>query len=159
MSSPLANHLVNQLVMTKDFFDRSTDVLEEEDSTFVPRPEMMSVAQQVAHVAQTIDWFREGMVSPAGFDMDFAAHIAAVTKITSLKDARNWYQRSNDALIAQIQKMSEAELNQPLPPGPVMGGAPRMTVVGGVEDHTAHHRGVLTVYSRLLGKVPHMPYM
>ena len=159
MSSPLASHLVNQLVMTKGFFDRSIDVLEEKDSTFVPRPEMMSVAQQVAHVAQTIDWFREGMVCPTGFDMDFSAHIAAVAKITSLKDARDWHQRANDALIEQIQKMSEAELNQPLPPGPVMGGAPCMTVVGGIDDHTAHHRGVLTVYSRLLGKVPHMPYM
>jgi uncharacterized damage-inducible protein DinB len=25
-------------------------------------------------------------------------------------------------------------------------------------EHTAHHRGALTVYSRLLGKVPPMPY-
>jgi uncharacterized damage-inducible protein DinB len=25
-------------------------------------------------------------------------------------------------------------------------------------EHTAHHRGALTVYSRLLGKVPLMPY-
>jgi hypothetical protein len=28
----------------------------------------------------------------------------------------------------------------------------------GSTDHTAHHRGALTVYSRLLGKVPKMPY-
>jgi len=26
-------------------------------------------------------------------------------------------------------------------------------------EHTAHHRGALTVYSRVLGKVPAMPYM
>jgi hypothetical protein len=25
-------------------------------------------------------------------------------------------------------------------------------------EHTAHHRGALTAYSRLLGKVPPMPY-
>jgi uncharacterized damage-inducible protein DinB len=25
-------------------------------------------------------------------------------------------------------------------------------------EHTAHHRGALTVYSRKLGKVPPMPY-
>jgi uncharacterized damage-inducible protein DinB len=25
-------------------------------------------------------------------------------------------------------------------------------------EHTAHHRGALTVYSRLLGKVSQMPY-
>ncbi len=26
-------------------------------------------------------------------------------------------------------------------------------------SHTAHHRGALAVYARLLGKVPAMPYM
>jgi uncharacterized damage-inducible protein DinB len=40
-----------------------------------------------------------------------------------------------------------------------MGGAPRLSVIGAISDHTAHHRGALTVYSRLLGKVPKLPYM
>jgi uncharacterized damage-inducible protein DinB len=39
-----------------------------------------------------------------------------------------------------------------------MGGVPRWSVVSAISDHTAHHRGALTVYSRLLGKVPVMPY-
>jgi uncharacterized damage-inducible protein DinB len=47
----------------------------------------------------------------------------------------------------------------PLPPGPVMGGMPRMAIVGAIQDHTAHHRGALTVYSRLCGHTPAMPYM
>jgi uncharacterized damage-inducible protein DinB len=41
----------------------------------------------------------------------------------------------------------------------VMGGAPRYAVISAIEDHTAHHRGALTVYSRLRGHVPTMPYM
>ena len=47
----------------------------------------------------------------------------------------------------------------PLPPGPIMGGQPRLAIFGALTDHSAHHRGALTVYSRLLGKVPPMPYM
>ena len=39
-----------------------------------------------------------------------------------------------------------------------MKGAPRAAVVGPIVDHTAHHRGALTVYARLLGKVAPMPY-
>jgi uncharacterized damage-inducible protein DinB len=40
-----------------------------------------------------------------------------------------------------------------------MGGLPKHAIWTAVLDHTAHHRGALTVYSRLLGKVPAMPYM
>jgi uncharacterized damage-inducible protein DinB len=159
MSSALASLLAGQLKMMKEFFDRSTRVLEETDSGFIPCPGMLTVAQQVAHVAQTVDWFREGMVRPEGFDVDFAAHMASVAKVTSLKEAREWHQRAHDAIMQQVAKMTDADLNAPLPPGPVMGGAPKLAVIGALDDHTAHHRGALTVYSRLLGKVPPMPYM
>jgi uncharacterized damage-inducible protein DinB len=54
--------------------------------------------------------------------------------------------------------LSEAELKRPLPDGPVMGGMPVWQIAGAIVEHTAHHRGALTVYSRLLGKVPAMPY-
>ena len=60
--------------------------------------------------------------------------------------------------VSTIEKMSEEDLRKPLPAGPVMGGAPKLAVVSAMNDHTAHHRGALTVYSRLLGKVPDMPY-
>jgi uncharacterized damage-inducible protein DinB len=40
-----------------------------------------------------------------------------------------------------------------------MGGLPRYAIVSALTDHTAHHRGALTVYARLLGLVPPMPYM
>jgi uncharacterized damage-inducible protein DinB len=39
-----------------------------------------------------------------------------------------------------------------------MGGVPRMAIFGAITDHTAHHRGALTVYARLAGAVPPMPY-
>jgi uncharacterized damage-inducible protein DinB len=34
-----------------------------------------------------------------------------------------------------------------------------MAIFGAITDHTAHHRGALTVYARLNGIVPPMPYM
>jgi hypothetical protein len=33
-----------------------------------------------------------------------------------------------------------------------------LAVVSGIVDHTAHHRGSLAVYARLIGKEPLMPY-
>ena len=32
------------------------------------------------------------------------------------------------------------------------------SVIGALADHTAHHRGALAVYARMVGKEPKMPY-
>ena len=45
-----------------------------------------------------------------------------------------------------------------IPDTRIMEGAPRLSVVSGIVDHTAHHRGSLAVYARLIGKEPLMPY-
>lgn len=151
--------LIQELKSTKEFFDRSTRPLTEEDSTFAPTQGMWSASQQVAHAAQTIDWFVEGAFRPEGFDLDFEAMATELNKIQSLKEARDWLDRAFDRCIQTIGSKSMEELTAPLPAGPIMGGAPRLAIVGAIVDHTAHHRGALTVYSRLRDKVPPMPYM
>lgn len=151
--------LHGQVASMKEFFDRSTRVLEESDSGFVPSPGMFTVAAQVAHAAQTIEWFVRGAFSPTGFDLDFERSDNEVRQVTSLSAARAWVDRACAEASAAIDAHSDAEWTAPLPEGPIMGGAPRQAIFGAMTDHTAHHRGALTVYSRLLGKVPAMPYM
>ena len=58
-----------------------------------------------------------------------------------------------------IGEKTMEELSQPLPADCIMGRAPRHAIVGGIVDHTAHHRGAFTAYARLRGHVPAMPYM
>jgi uncharacterized damage-inducible protein DinB len=147
-----------QLLASKDFFDRSTRVLDEGDSGYRPQKDMMTVAQQVAHTAQTLDWFIEGASRPEGFDLDFASHAAAIEQVTSLAAARESLEAAYARAIDFLRSRSAEELAQPLPAGPVMGGQPITDIVWSMVEHTAHHRGALTVYSRLLGKVPPMPY-
>jgi hypothetical protein len=60
---------------------------------------------------------------------------------------------------ARVASLSDAELLEALPEGPIMGGAPRMAIFGAITDHTAHPRGALTVYARLNGIAPPMPCM
>jgi uncharacterized damage-inducible protein DinB len=148
----------NQLVASQDFFDRSTRVLDEADSGFRPREGMMTVAQQVAHTAQTLDWFIEGASRPEGFDLDFAKHAQALEAMNSLAAARQMLSGAYANAIQFLRSRSAEDLAQPLPPGPVMGGQPISEIVWAMVEHTAHHRGALTVYSRELGKVPPMPY-
>jgi uncharacterized damage-inducible protein DinB len=148
----------NQLLASQDFFQRSTRVLDEADSGFRPVEGMMTVAQQVAHTAQTLDWFMEGATRPEGFDLDFAKHAAAIEAVTSLTAAREALATSYANAIHFLRSQSPADLARPLPPGPIMGGQPITDIVWAMVEHTAHHRGALTVYSRQLGKVPPMPY-
>jgi uncharacterized damage-inducible protein DinB len=158
--SPKPQHydFASQLLASKDFFDRSTRVLDESDSGFRPREGMMTVAQQVAHAAQTLDWFVEGASSANGFDLDFEKHAKAVQSVTSLAAAREWMEKAYANAIQFLRSRSAEELAQPLPAGPIMGGQPISDIVWAMVEHTAHHRGALTVYSRELGKVPVMPY-
>ncbi len=150
--------LLGGLAVMKDFFDRSTRVLEESDSNFTPKEGMFTAAEQVAHTAQTIDWFFSGAFAPGGFNMNFEQLEKDLRAVKSLREARAWLDRAFAQAKAAIESHSEAEWEQPLPPGPIMGGQPRSEIIPALVDHTAHHRGALTVYSRLLGKVPPMPY-
>jgi uncharacterized damage-inducible protein DinB len=119
---------------------------------------MMTAAQQVAHTAQTLDWFIEGASRDEGFDLDFEKHAKALEGVTSLAAARRMLETAYANAIRFVSSRSPEDLAGPLPPGPVMGGQPIGDIVWAMVEHTAHHRGALTVYSRTLGKVPPMPY-
>lgn len=148
----------SQILASQDYFNRSTSVLEEADSGYRPSEAMMTVAGHVAHVAQTLDWFIDGAKRPEGFDLDFERHAKAVSAITSLAAARQWLDKAYANAVRYLREAGAEGLARPLPPGPVMGGQPVSEIVWAMVEHTAHHRGALTVYSRQLGKVPPMPY-
>lgn len=139
------------------FFARSTSLLAEEHSGFRPSPEMMTVAEQVAHVAISVEWFVEGALG-RGFDLDFEAGAREAASFTSLAAARARLERAFANARACWAAASAAELAAPLPENPIMSNKPRFTVLAAIEEHTAHHRGALAVYARLLGLEPLMPY-
>jgi len=150
--------LAQGLLSMKELFERSSSCLREEDSQFKPAEGMMTVAALVAHVAFSVDWFIEGMFSPTGFDLNFEKHAQKYNEVQSLTAARAEITRAFTNAAEVIASKSEDDMNQPLPAGPVMPGVPRWAAIEGIQDHTAHHRGALTVYSRLLGLTPPMPY-
>lgn len=150
--------LLNQINASKAYLDRATNALTEADSSLCPTEGMMTAAQQLAHIAHTIDWFIDGAFGE-GFDMDFEGSIQTVRKVTSLTDAREWCTRAFSRALETIETKSEDELNALTPADSIMGAAPISAVLTGIVEHTAHHRGALSVYIRLAGKVPVMPYM
>lgn len=147
-----------QILASRDFFERSTSVLEEADSGFRPRDEMMTVAQHVMHAAQTLNWFIDGVTRPEGFNLNFEEPAKELKETTSLAAARASLGKACQRVIEFLHSKTPEQLAAPLPPGPIMGGQPMSEIVWAMVEHTAHHRGALTVYARLLGKVPPMPY-
>jgi len=143
---------------TQQFFDRSSSGLGEEDSGFAPAEGMFTAAQQVAHVAHTVEWFVTGVFSPTGMDMDWEEHARQIRAVTSLKAAREWLERAFAAAARKVEETPADQWAEPIR-GQILAGAPRDALFGGIAEHTAHHRGALAVYQRLLGKVPAMPYM
>ena len=118
-----------QIASMREFFERSSRVLEEADSQYAPKPGMFTVSQLVAHSAQTIDWFMQGAFAEGGFGMDFDGMDKEVREVTSLRAAREWFAKACDAAGKVIDAHSEADWGGKLAEGPIMGGMPRMSIV------------------------------
>ncbi len=153
-----ANAYAAPIKQALQFFSRTCSVFTEEDSGYTPDPGQFSVAQHVAHVAHTIDWFIEGAFRPEGFDMDFGAQQVEIRKYNSLKAAFTSLATAVDHAAEVLESKTSEEMLEPLPAGPIMSGEPRAAIVGAIIEHTAHHRGSLAVYARLIGYAPPMPY-
>src|SRR5262245_14432178 len=101
--------LHGQIASMKEFFERSSRALEEADSEFAPKPGMFTVAQSVAHSAQTIDWFMQGAFSPSGFGMDFEGMDKEVRAVKSLQAARAWFTKACESAGKVIEAHSDEE--------------------------------------------------
>ncbi len=146
----------DELRAERKFLQNVLKDFKSEHADFRPTDGMMTVAQQVHHIAYTVKWFQEGAFG-TGFSMDFEAMEAENKKPRTLEEATKELEAAYDGYIAFVEPLSEAVLHEPLPPNPIMQG-PRLVVIGAQRDHTAHHRGALTVYLRLLGVTPAMVY-
>lgn len=152
------NPFICELDNSQRFFKKCMGSFTEADSGFAPKPDMMTVAQQVAHVAHTIDWFIEGMFNADGPRTDWENLVPEYMGVASFKEAMAWIDRSFDNARKVLTDKTMEEMMIPVG-GELLGGMPRAGAVSGIADHTAHHRGSLVVYVRLLGRVPEMPYM
>jgi len=149
--------VIEQLKIQENFFLNTISCLTEEDSSFSPNEEMYTVAQHIGHSAETIDWFLEGAFGEKGFDMGFENYAERMKKYISFDESVKYFKEATANGIKRLEALSDAELMTPIT-AEIMTGAPKMAVVNGIVDHTAHHRGALAVYARLLGKKPQMPY-
>lgn len=179
------NVMAMRLQRHKGFFHRTVSCFEEKDATFRPRDNMLSVAGQIMHVTAAIELTLSGLIhnierfkdmKPVSRRGPTATWIALDYGFTSL----NWANESNKeipefverpTLAASLRAFDETidmatemfggltpqELMQPLPKTPMPMQNP-IQILEMLIDHTAHHRGALAQYARLLGYEPKFPY-
>lgn len=149
--------LARRLQAVQAYFEKTVSCFEEADGDFAPRDGLFSVAQHIAHAAQTIEWFFEGAFRPQGFSMEFEELETDVRAVANLEDAKAWWKTALQEAHAAIEGSAPASWDESIR-GKLMAGMPRRAILNGIADHTAHHRGALSVYARLLDRVPPMPY-
>lgn len=153
----MKKRVIGHLKSQEKFFLNTISCFTDADSGFRPDKKMYTIAQHIGHAAETIEWFVEGVFVRNEFDMNFENYSERVKKYTSFDECVNYFKEATAKGIEIIDKVSDSELLAPIT-AQIMTGDPKMDVVWAITDHTAHHRGVLAVYARLLGKVPQMPY-
>jgi len=129
----------------------------EEHSDFKPTEEMRTVGQQIKHIALSTNFFYE-IAFGKGFKMSFQEYLEEMKKPISLRDALKLLDEAYEEAISLVKDKTHDEMKSPIPPNPMLQGFTLESIIYRSMDHTAHHRGMLTVYLRLLGITPIMVY-
>ena len=141
------------LELSRNQFENTLSVFSEKDSVWKPDETSLTVAQQVAHVAQANDWFHHGITRgfDAPYDSSQAGDFQEVSQFTSLKDATEWLDASF-AKLMQLVAERGVFWEDSFPAKPRFGGKPKWAALVGLVDHNGHHRGMLSMYARRIGK-------
>ncbi|MCC5874583.1 MAG: DinB family protein [Candidatus Sumerlaeia bacterium] len=143
----------------RNFLDNVLKAVPEGKDDYTPFPGGLTLAQQIAHIGKTTEWFREGLFG-SGFNMDFEALFKEMLQPVTLAEARKILEETWDPYIAAIESATPEYLAEILPADTALfGGLPRWRGLMGNTDHVAHHRGAISVYLRGMGITPPVPYM
>lgn len=133
---------------------------------FRATPDVMSVAEMLAHVAASYLWQIEAhgrhmpMMEMANF-VAWREQAAAAEKalVAGGRDAiLRGLKENGDKMAAFLESLDEQTLAEPVafaPPAQPPTKT-RFEMLLGIKEHEMHHRGQLMVVQRLLGQVPHL---
>lgn len=179
--NPWGKRLLNHKIA----FRRTTDCFAEEHSVYRPTAGMLTVADQVLHVLNSNEYMMSGLFGPfdglgpasrwqRGFadlswlayantgDVDTHLHCSEDMRAarTSLSAALELLDRSFDMIGMMLHTMPADAFDDGLPENPLfpVDGLTVTDLLDSMLDHTAHHRGALSQYARLLGMDPKLPY-
>lgn len=184
-AGPPVNRAVARLGIHKEFFHRTIACFRPEEGSFQPRPDMLSVNGQILHVTAAIELFLSGLfvafkrlrsetlvslrgegeawigLSSGFTDMGWTEQASleheASGPARSMEAALAAFDGTMDIAASVFSELTSEDMVQPLAQNPLDLRTPQH-VLEILLDHTAHHRGALAQYARLLGHDPSIPY-
>lgn len=135
----------------------------EERYGFLAAPEVMSVAQLLAHIAVNPEWHIEahGPNGPSHMDMAFFVGnrqkaAAAEQRLVSKADILRALTEGGERFARFLESLDEGRLASAVTFAPPAQPASktRFEMLLGVKEHEMHHRGQLMLIQRMLGQVP-----
>ena len=131
---------------------------------FKATPDVMSVAQILAHLAVNPDWQIDAHDGPNGVSfMDTAFFMAVREKaaavqqrLTTKADLLRALTENGERFARFLESLDEARLSSlvTFAPPSQPPSKTRFEMLLGVKEHEMHHRGQLMLIQRLLGQVP-----
>ena len=124
-----------------------------EHAGYKPADELWTVTAHINHIADTVCWAREGLFG-AGFEAAAKLMQDQTDHPNSLDQAMDRLKHTYNEWITFLESKSTEELDTLLPANPLFGIKPKWHTIYECAEHTAHHRGALCVYLRILGIAP-----
>lgn len=135
----------------------------EERYGFKATPDVMSVAQILAHIAVNPDWQMEvhgpnglSHIGFAEFEATRQKRAAAEQALKTKDDVLRALKEGGLKFAAFLEQLPESTLSSIVSfPAPIQPSSKtRFEMLLGVKEHEMHHRGQLMLIQRLLGQVP-----
>lgn len=152
ISELMAPELSAEMAMTRRVLAR----IPQDKLSWQPSPELHTISWNASHLVEIVGWV-PGIVALSEFDIAPVGGAAAVT--AEATDVANLLTQFDDNLaqaLASLQDVPDAVMAEPW--SLKAGGHTIFTMPKGdclrkwVFSHTAHHRGILSVYLRLAGQ-------
>ncbi|MFY8300823.1 DinB family protein [Pseudoalteromonas sp. SS15] len=170
--------------MHNEFFLRTLSAFNDEDSNFRPQQNMLSVKDQVMHTVGAIELFVSAYLATLESTSKIThtsfrpgqVWLGSSTAVTDMRWTQNADKKQFDeevnmeeikAIFSKTMAYasdafaipSEVELQQPIGENSLVPDFfCAEDIIEIMLDHTAHHRGALAQYARLLGHSPKIPY-
>jgi uncharacterized damage-inducible protein DinB len=159
-----AKHLADSFRTVRKNTLAIAEEIPEDKYGFKATPDVMSVAEMLAHVAVSPMWQIDLHTRKIG-QLDFAFFSARMQKamaeeqlLRSKAEIIRALTENGDRFATFLEGLDEATLQSivALPPQSGTTGKTRFEMLLGAKEHEMHHRGQLMLVQRLIGQVPHL---
>ena len=151
ISEQMATELAGEAAMTRSLLVRIPDHL----MTWKPADELRTISWNATHLVEIVQWV-PGILSESEFDFaPVGGQPYVAPEVTNLNQLLDSFDDGLTKAIAALRGVPDAVMDEPW--SLKMGGQTLFTMKKGdclrkwVFCHSAHHRGILSVYLRIAG--------